>query len=181
MQIVELDIDKVIPYEWNNKIHDEIQINRIANSIKEFWFKNPILIDKNNIIVNWHGRLLWAKKLWLKKVPCIIADDLTEEQIKKFRILDNKLNESEWDVENLKLELESLNDLNIWELDLSISELFPDLWEVELDDWEFNWPDMSDKIGWEYSILLKFTTPEEQQVMYDTLQEMGGFRDIKIL
>lgn len=181
MKVIDIDIDEIIPYEWNNKIHDDVQVNRIANSIKEFWFKNPILIDKNNIVVNWHWRLLWAKKLWLKKVPCIIADDLTDEQIKKFRILDNKLNESEWDTENLKLELESLKDLSIWELDLSISELFPDLWEIELDDWEFNWPDMSDKIWWEYSILLKFTTPEEQQVMYDTLQEMWGFKDIKIL
>lgn len=139
MQIVEVDVDKIIPYEWNNKIHDETQVNRIANSIKEFWFKNPIVLDKNNIIVNWHGRLEWAKKLWLKKVPCIIADDLTDEQIKKFRILDNKLNESEWDLANLKLELDSLWDLSMWELQLSVSDLFP-----EFDAPEFNPEDYVD-------------------------------------
>lgn len=133
MQIVEVDVDKIIPYEWNNKIHDETQINRIANSIKEFWFKNPIVLDKNNIIVNGHGRLEWAKKLWLKKVPCIIANDLTDEQIKKFRILDNKLNESEWDLANLKLELDSLWDLSMGELQLSVNDLFP-----EFDAPEFN-------------------------------------------
>lgn len=139
MQIVEVDVDKIIPYEWNNKIHDEIQVNRIANSIKEFWFKNPIVLDKNNIIINGHGRLEWAKKLWLKKVPCIIADDLTDEQIKKFRILDNKLNESEWDLANLKLELDSLWDLSMWELQLSVSDLFP-----EFDAPEFNPDDYED-------------------------------------
>lgn len=181
MKVVELETDKLIPYEWNNKIHDVTQVDRIANSIKEFGFKNPILVDKNNIIIAWHWRLEAAKKLWLEKVPVIIADDLTEEQIKKYRILDNKLNESEWDLANLKLELDSLGNLDIWDLKLSTTDLFPEMDTPEFDENEFNWPDMSDKIWWEYSILLKFTTPEEQQVMYDTLQEMWGFRDIKIL
>lgn len=181
MQIVEVDLDKIIPYEFNNKIHDETQINRIANSIAEFWFKNPIVLTKDNIIVNWHWRWMAAKKLWLKKAPCIIASDLTDEQIRKYRILDNKLNESEWDLANLKLELDSLGNLDIWDLKLSTVDLFPEMETSEFDENEFNWPDMSDKIWWEYSILLKFTTPEEQQVMYDTLQEMWGFRDIKIL
>lgn len=181
MKVVELETDKLIPYEWNNKIHDVTQVDRIANSIKEFGFKNPILVDKNNIIIAWHWRLEAAKKLWLEKVPVIIADDLTEEQIKKYRILDNKLNESEWDLANLKLELDSLGNLDIWDLKLSTTDLFPEMDTPEFDENEFNWQDMSDKIGWEYSILLKFTTPVEQQVMYDTLQEMWGFRDIKIL
>lgn len=181
MKIIEKDIQSLIPYEFNNKIHDEQQVNRIANSIKEFWFRNPILIDKNNVIISGHWRLEWAKKLWLEKVPCIIADDLTETQIKKFRILDNKLNESAYNLENLKIELESLGDFNFWDLEFSGIDLFP---ELEVDDVDSEWfwgQDMSDKIWWEYSILLKFTTPEEQQVMYDTLQEMWWFRDIKIL
>lgn len=183
MKIQEINIDSLIPYEFNNKKHDENQVNRIANSIKEFWFKNPIVVDKNKIIVNWHWRRLWAKKLWLKTVPCIVADDLTDEQIKKFRILDNRLNESERDLENLQIELSSLKDFNFWDIQLDINkefdDLFPeDLWNIDNSFW---WTDMSDKIWWEYSILLKFQTPEEQQVMYDTLQEMWGFKDIKIL
>lgn len=127
MDIKEISVDQLIPYEFNNKIHDATQVNRIANSIKEFWFLQPIVIDKNNIVVVWHGRLEWAKKLWLKTVPCLMAENLTEQQIKKYRILDNKLNESEWDVENLKLELDELPDLDFWDLHLEVSDLFPDL------------------------------------------------------
>ena len=139
MDVVWVDVDKLIPYEFNNKIHDETQINRLANSIAEFWFKNPMLITKDYIIVNGHWRLEWAKKLWWTKVPCIIANDLTDEQIKKLRILDNKLNESEWDLANLKLELDSLWDLSMWELQLSVSDLFP-----EFDAPEFNPDDYVD-------------------------------------
>ena len=92
MKIIETDINKLVPYEFNNKIHDETQINRIANSIKEFWFTQPIVIDKNNVVIIGHWRLESAKKLWLEKVPCVILDELTDKQIQKLRILDNKLN-----------------------------------------------------------------------------------------
>jgi len=143
MKIIEKSLNSLIPYEFNNKIHDETQINRIANSIKEFWFLQPVVIDKNNIIIVWHGRVEWAKKLWLDKVPCIQVEDLTEEQIKKYRILDNKLNESEYDLANLKLELDSLPDLNIWDLELSASILFP-----EFDAPEFNPDDYGNDFWW---------------------------------
>lgn len=133
MKIIEKDVNALIPYEFNNKIHDELQINRIANSIKEFWFTQPIVIDKNNIVIIGHWRLEAAKKLWLEEVPVVIMEDLTEQQIKKLRILDNKLNESEWDLANLKLELDSLPDLNFWDLELWASDLFE---ELEID--EFN-------------------------------------------
>ena len=141
MKIIEKNIDEIIPYEFNNKIHDEVQINRIANSIREFWFRQPIVIDKNNVIIVGHGRLEWAKKLWLKTVPVEVADDLTDEQIKKYRILDNKLNESEYDLANLRLELESLPDMNFWDLELTVSDLFPelDLDEFNPDDFDWDW------------------------------------------
>lgn len=131
MEIKEVNVNDLIPYEFNNKIHNKEQVNRIANSIKEFWFLQPLVIDKNNILIVWHGRLEWAKKLWLKTVPCVYADNLTEQQIKKYRILDNKLNESERDIENLKLELDELPDLNIWELELEVKDLFPELVDQE--------------------------------------------------
>lgn len=127
MKIEEIAVDKLIPYEWNNKIHNEEQINRIANSIKEFWFLQPIVIDKNNILVVWHWRLEGAKKLWLKTVPCLRAENLSEEQIKKYRILDNRLNESDWDLENLQAELATLSDLNIGDLEIDINEEFDDI------------------------------------------------------
>lgn len=139
MKIEEINVEKLIPYEFNNKIHDETQINRIANSIKEFWFLQPLVVDKDNILIVGHWRLEWAKKLWLKTVPCIRAENLTDTQIKKYRILDNKLNESEYDLWNLKLELDSLPDLNIWDLELSASTLFP-----EFDAPDFNPEDYVD-------------------------------------
>ena len=134
MKIEEIAVEKLIPYEWNNKIHDETQINRIANSIKEFWFLQPLVIDKNNVLIVGHWRLEWAKKLWLTKVPCIRAENLSEKQIKQYRILDNKLNESEYNIANLKSEIDSVGDFNIGEIELSASELFPELDTPEFDD-----------------------------------------------
>ena len=146
MKIIEKAISSLIPYEFNNKVHWSEQINKIANSIKEFWFQQPIVIDKNNVIIVWHGRYEWAKKLWMEKVPCVVADELSEVQVKKYRILDNKLNESERDIGNLKLELDEIGDMNFWDLELSVEDLFPEpkekWWfqnqEIEPDDlWNF--------------------------------------------
>ena len=146
MKVEEILIEKIIPYEFNNKIHGDRQINMIANSIKEFWFTQPIVIDKDNLVVIWHWRLLAAKKLWMEKVPVVRVDDLTDKQVKKLRILDNKLNESERDIENLKLELDDLWDLNIWDMEIEIEDLFPEPKEksdfsnkeIDPDDlWEF--------------------------------------------
>ena len=131
MKIIETDINKLVPYEFNNKIHDETQINRIANSIKEFWFTQPIVIDKNNVVIIGHWRLESAKKLWLEKVPCVILDELTDKQIQKLRILDNKLNESEYDLANLKMELDSLWEFNFYDLMISIHYFFPAFYVID--------------------------------------------------
>lgn len=122
-----IPIDQLIPYERNNKIHDEAQIKKIAKSIKELWFRAPILIDENNIILAGHWRLAAAKKLKLKEVPVIQYTDLTEDQKKKYRLLDNRLADlSEYDLENLKLELQELNDERLnglfEEFDLKLQE-----------------------------------------------------------
>lgn len=136
MKIENISIEKIIPYENNNKFHDATQVERIANSIKEFWFLQPIVIDKNNVIIVGHGRFEWSKKLWLKDLPCVRVENLTDEQIKKYRILDNKLNESAWNIDNLKVELDELENFNIWELEISIDELFPDLMNIDDDEQE---------------------------------------------
>ena len=136
MKIQKIEISKLIPYELNNKIHDETQIQRIANSIKEFWFTQPIVIDKTNIVVIWHWRLEAAKRLWLKEVPCIIKDDLSDTQIKKLRFWDNKLNESDRNVENLKLDLMDLDDMNLWDLEFSVEEI---IWESDSPIHEKGW------------------------------------------
>lgn len=127
-----IPIDQLIPYERNNKIHDAEQIKKIAKSIKELWFRAPILIDENNVILAGHGRLAAAKKLKLKEVPVIQYTDLTEDQKKKYRLLDNRLADlSEYDLENLKLELQELNDE--WMNDL-FSEFDLQLDEEERDE-----------------------------------------------
>ena len=112
MKIINLKTDQLIPY-INNPRDNVEAVDRVASSIKEFGFKVPIVIDKNNVIINGHTRLLASKKLGLEEVPCIIADDLSEAQIKAFRIADNKVSEySKWNEDLLKIELECLNELD---------------------------------------------------------------------
>jgi len=180
MKIENVKVEKLIPYEFNNKEHDLTQVNRIANSIKEFWFTQPLVIDKDNVVIIWHWRLEASKKLWLEEVPVVRMENLTETQVKKLRILDNKLNESEWNLANLKMELDELPNLNIWDIELTIDDMFPELVTDEFDPDNAE-KDLSDEIWDEFCILLKFQTEEEQQVMYDTLKEMWGFKDIKII
>lgn len=122
MNIVKLKVSDLIPY-INNPRNNENAVDKVASSIKEFGFKVPIVIDKNNVVVNGHTRLLASKKLGLEEVPCIIADDLTDAQIKAFRIADNKVSEyATWDEELLKIELEQLEELD-FDLELTGFEL----------------------------------------------------------
>lgn len=108
MEIVNKKVKDLVPYKNNPRINDA-SVRSVANSIKEFGFKVPIVVDKNNVIVAGHTRLKAAKMLGLEEVPCIIADDLTDEQIKAFRIADNSTSsESEWDIDLLNIELADL-------------------------------------------------------------------------
>ena len=107
-----MKVEDLIPYV-NNPRNNENAVDKVASSIAEFGFKNPIFVDKNNVVVNGHTRLLASKKLGLKEVPVIVIDDLTEAQIKAFRIADNKTSEyATWDEELLKIELEQLEEMN---------------------------------------------------------------------
>lgn len=103
-------IKELKPYKKNAKKHTKEQVEKIANSIKEFGFTQPVIIDKNNSVVAGHGRILGAKKAGLKQVPTVCLEDLTEEQIKAYRLVDNRLNESEWDYNLLDEELENLEE-----------------------------------------------------------------------
>lgn len=114
MEIIYLSPGELIPYERNAKQHPPEQVEHIANSIKEFGFRQPLVIDADNVVIIGHGRLLAAKRLGLDKVPCTRVDDLSEEQIKALRLADNKLNESEWDFDLLEEELAGLQlDFNM--------------------------------------------------------------------
>ena len=108
MKIIDVEIDELIPYE-NNPRHNDQAVDYVAESIKQFGFKVPIVISKDNVIVTGHTRLKASKQLGLKKVPCIRADDLTEDQVKAFRIADNKVGEiATWDLGKLNIELEDI-------------------------------------------------------------------------
>lgn len=105
LNIKYMNIRDLKPYKKNAKKHSKEQVEQIANSIKEFGFTQPVIIDKNNEVVAGHGRILGAKKAGLKQVPTVCLEELTEEQIKAYRLVDNKLNESEWDYGLLDTEL----------------------------------------------------------------------------
>ena len=119
MDIKNIAVKDLIPYEKNTKKHDDVQINNVAESIKQYGFVQPIVIDKNNVVVIGHCRLLAAKKLKMADVPCVCVDDLTEEQVKALRIVDNKSNESPWDFDFLTDELADL-DLSDFDFDFGI-------------------------------------------------------------
>ena len=137
MNIERLKLGEIVPYKKNNRKHSELQIERIARSIQEFGFNQPICIDENNEILVGHGRLLAAQKLGLKDAPIVRLNDLTEEQKRAYRILDNKLqNDSEWDFDSLSEELDFLQsngvDLESWGLD-DLKSLFPEP-EIEISE-----------------------------------------------
>ena len=122
MEIQEKQINELKPYEKNPRKNDAA-VEYVANSIKEFGFKVPIVIDKSGVIVCGHTRYKAAQRLKLKTVPCIIADDLTDEQIKAFRLADNKVSEkAEWDFDLLSEELDGIFDIDMEEFDFELPE-----------------------------------------------------------
>lgn len=113
MKIIEMELKDLKPYERNPRHNDEA-VDYVAESIKQFGFNVPIVIDKDNVIVCGHTRWKAAKQLKLKTVPCVMKDDLTEEQIKAYRIADNKVSEkSSWDIELLDAELAEIDTIDM--------------------------------------------------------------------
>ena len=133
MEIVMRKVSELTPYAKNAKTHDKVQIDNVAQSIKELGWLQPIVIDRDGVVVVGHCRLLAAKKLKQKEVPCLIADELTDEQIKKYRVLDNKLNESPWDLHLLAEDIEGL-DFSGYEVDFGIGEAAT--WFDQRDRWD---------------------------------------------
>lgn len=126
--IVYMKLDDIKPYENNPRKNDEA-VQYVANSIKEFGFKVPIVVDKKGTIVAGHTRYKASKELGLKEVPVIIADDLTEEQIKAFRIADNSTGEiSWWDWKKLDLEIADIINIDLADFGL------PDPDSIDVDE-----------------------------------------------
>ena len=145
MNIIEKKITEVKPYEKNPRKNDQ-SVDKVANSIKEFGFKVPIVIDKNNIIVCGHTRYKAAKKLGFVAVPCVVADDLTDEQIKAYRLADNKVGEdSLWDAALLGGELDDILNIDMTDFGFSLPEVEA---EVVEDDYDKQVPeDPKSKLG----------------------------------
>jgi hypothetical protein len=137
MEIVNKKIDELIPYENNPRFNDDA-VEYVANSIKQFGFKVPIIIDKNNVIVAGHTRYKASLELGLEEVPTIVADDLTEEQVKAFRLADNKISEkAEWNNELLFEELENLDlDMEEFGFNKIVEELEEELNEINNEEGE---------------------------------------------
>ena len=115
MQLVEKSVSDLKMYD-NNPRKNDTAVDAVAKSIKEFGFKQPIVIDKNNVIVAGHTRYKALLKLGIDRVPCVVADDLTDEQIKGFRLVDNKTSElAEWDYSLLDFELEGIENIDMSE------------------------------------------------------------------
>lgn len=133
MQITHLKINSLIEYE-NNPRDNSQAVEAVANSIREFGFKVPIIVDGNNIIIAGHTRYKAAISLGLDEVPCIVASDLTPEQVKAFRLADNKVGEiATWDLEKLKLELEGIDGLDMSLFGFEIEPSIDDVYEDDFD------------------------------------------------
>ena len=166
MKIEYKNINDIIPYENNPRKNDEA-VDYVANSIKEFGFKVPIIVDKENVIVTGHTRYKASQKLGLEKVPVIYADDLTEEQIRAFRIADNKVAEfSTWDLDKLDLELE---DINIDMGNFGIENL--DIEAIDGDDEEISESNFNYKE--QYGVIVMCKSEVEQEEVYNRLTEEG--------
>ena len=148
MNVIEKRVKDLKPYEKNPRKNDDA-VQYVANSIKEFGFKQPIVIDKDNNIVCGHTRWKACKKLGIQTVPCVVADDLTEEQIKAFRIADNKVSEmAGWDFPMLDAELAEIEMLDMADFGFqntafdedTISDLFADAPEKEKESKKIQCP-----------------------------------------
>ena len=110
LKVKNIPVEEIKIYENNPRRINDDAIKAVLASIKEFGFKVPVILDRNNVIVAGHTRVLAAQKLGLSEIPCIVADDLTPEQIRAFRLVDNKTAElTGWDFEKLDLELEEID------------------------------------------------------------------------
>ena len=157
MNVIDKKLSELKPYEKNPRKNDEA-VKYVMKSIKEFGFKVPIIIDKNNVIVCGHTRYKASKKLKLDTVPCIIADDLTEEQIKAFRLADNKVSEkAEWDFDLLDDELKGIFDFDMTDFGFELDNIEEKPTQEVIED---EVPDV----------------PEESKAKYGDIYQLGNHR-----
>lgn len=166
-KIVIKKINEIKPYEKNPRRNDAA-VKYVAASIEAFGFKQPIVIDRDGTIVAGHTRYKAAKKLRLASVPCIVADDLTDEEVKAYRLADNKVAEkAEWDDELLPEELDGISDFDM--LDFG----FDDMAEDEEEPKPVERDDLSGQVGEMFQIVIDCESEAEQEQLYYRLMEEG--------
>lgn len=179
MEIIYKSLSELKPYENNPRKNDDA-VQYVANSIKQFGFRVPIIIKPDGEIVAGHTRYKACLQLGIEKVPCIIADDLTEEQIKAFRIADNKTSEkSVWDIDKIKLELEDINmdmtDFGFGEFELSmiVDDMNPEPYD---DDVIEKYSEDSDDYLAVKRVIITYTKEEEEW-----LKKLLKVEELKVL
>lgn len=176
MKIEYKSIDELKPYE-NNPRNNEKAVKYVANSIKQFGFKVPLVIESDGTIITGHTRYQACKELGITEVPCIIADELTDKQIKAFRIADNKTNDmAEWNDDLLAIELKDvlddidMTDFGFGEFELSI--LTEDMEPEEYDDDLIKeYTDTADDFLTNKRIIITYKTPEETEFLKNLIKE----------
>ena len=165
METITKKVSELIPY-INNPRNNDDAIDAVASSIKNFGFKVPIVVDSNNEIINGHTRLKAAKKLGLETVPVIVADDLTPEQIKAFRLADNKVGEiATWDENALAVELENLDfDMNEFGFEIEDLEV-----NIENRDNDTKPANLNEKMV----IIIEADSDEELENYFERLNDEG--------
>lgn len=177
-----MSIDDIRPYENNPRDNDDA-VDSVANSIKEFGWQQPIVVDKDMVIIVGHTRYKAAKKLGMDKVPVVVASELTPEQVKAYRLADNKVGElADWDMEKLNTELDGIEDIDMSEFgfeDLGEPEL-PDDFFVDDQDNDSDEPEQSEEpeLDWGGANTAPITS-DDQSFLDDKFEEFKQQEGIK--
>lgn len=167
MDVIQKKLSEIVPYAKNAKKHDKKQIANVAESIKQYGFVQPVVIDRDGVIVIGHCRAEAAKKLGLKTVPCVCVDDLTPEQVNALRLVDNKSNESAWDMDLLAEELPEL-DLQAFDFDF---DLRPDFSDEELESMMA--AEVEARKRETHRVIVECNNQEETNIVADILAQHG--------
>lgn len=182
MKVVNFKLTEIKPYE-NNPRDNARAISKVAESIRQFGFKVPIIVDKDNVIITGHTRYLASQELGLEEVPVIVAEDLTEEKVKAFRLADNKVSEySTWNDDLLKVELEDLIDLDfdinsIGFSEIELMELTEDIEAEEYDNEEIeDYVEQAEEKLKAVNIVVSCFDEEEQEWIRTLFRESSEIR-----
>ena len=167
MNIIIKKISEITPHENNPRKNDQA-VKAVANSIKEFGWQQPLVITEDGIIIIGHTRFKAAKSLEMDEVPCVIASDLTDEQIKALRLADNKVGElAEWDEALLNIELDELLDFDMSDFGFDFDD------EAVKEEKEGNFEESDFDYKEQYGVTVILPNELEQEKCYNKLTEMG--------